>query len=156
MIRKQLILFFVASATFLTSFNGITEAKDFYTGGRALRKSVDQPGILPAIFPAPQTVKLTGGSIKLGSMVTIVAGTDVENSSKELLIEILKKARVKHVNVASELPVKMGNTYIVLGTASSALTQSALKQCNATLAGQKEGYTLASISKYNAGLIVLG
>ena len=118
-------------------------------------KAGNDPMTLPAIFPAPQSVELTGGDITLGKKVFLLTGSDVAEQTKAAVIELLKKAGVQEVRAVGKLPNKLKETYVVLGTASSPLTQLALQTCQATLGHQKEGYTLSTISKDQGSLLVL-
>ncbi|WP_260926046.1 glycoside hydrolase family 20 zincin-like fold domain-containing protein [Novosphingobium sp. 9] len=76
------------------------------TGAAALLIAVPAlaaPATAPAIFPAPQSLRLTGPQIALGDSVSIVAPKGTDASSLDLVRQVLTQAGVARVRVASSM-----------------------------------------------------
>ena len=98
---------------------------------------------LPAIFPAPVSIALTKGEIRLGrSMVLIVApGTDPDIVSR--LRAILTASGVETITTASRLPAMPDGPHIVMGSGDAAAVRDALTRSGTTADSHAEGYTIA-------------
>ncbi|MDT8757526.1 beta-N-acetylglucosaminidase domain-containing protein [Sphingomonas psychrotolerans] len=110
---------------------------------------------LPAIFPAPVSAKLTGGTLPLGKSVTLVQAGPRDPETEALVRRILIAAGVQQIRTATRLPARLDATYVVLGTGDAPGVQSALARTGATLPTQAEGYALASTAQDGGTLIVL-
>jgi hyaluronoglucosaminidase len=113
------------------------------------------PATLPSIFPAPVSVKLTGGSFVLGSSVVLIINNDTDPETLKLLRNSLKMAGVEQVETATKLPSVLDRPYIVAGTGKSAAVRTSLKRNAAVLDSQTEGYTLTTEVSGNGALITL-
>ncbi|MFV0622493.1 beta-N-acetylglucosaminidase domain-containing protein [Sphingomonas sp. ac-8] len=109
---------------------------------------------LPAVFPQPVSMALTGPVLDLGREATLVdAGADA--ATVALVRDALAAAGVETIRTARSLPGKPRGTVVVLGTADAGSVRAAVTQLGGTLPDQREGYALLSGTRGNAPLVVL-
>ncbi|CAD0355356.1 beta-N-acetylhexosaminidase family protein [Xanthomonas hortorum] len=114
-----------------------------------------QPVTQPAIFPAPVSIALDGGTVTLGQSVVLVVAPGADPESVALVRRILGTAGVTKLATASRLPATLDRPYVVLGTGEAAVVRDALTRSKAAQDSHKEGYTLASVALGNGSLITL-
>ncbi|SOU04824.1 Hypothetical Protein LMG19146_03754 [Xanthomonas arboricola pv. fragariae] len=114
-----------------------------------------QPVTQPAIFPAPVSITLQGGTVTLGQSVVLVVAPGADPESVALVRRILGTAGVTKIATAARLPATLDRPHIVLGTAEAAVVRDALTRSKAVQDTHKEGYTLASVALGTGSLITL-
>ncbi|KQQ83912.1 beta-N-acetylglucosaminidase [Xanthomonas sp. Leaf131] len=114
-----------------------------------------QPVTQPAIFPAPVSIALDGGTVTLGQSVVLVVAPGADPESVALVRRILGTAGVTKLATASRLPATLDRPYVVLGTGEAAVVRDALTRSKAVQDTHKEGYTLASVALGSGSLITL-
>ncbi|MBB5736658.1 hyaluronoglucosaminidase [Xanthomonas arboricola] len=114
-----------------------------------------QPVTQPAIFPAPVSITLEGGTVTLGQSVVLVAAPGADPESVALVRRILGTAGVTRIATAARLPATLDRPHIVLGTGEAAVVRDALSRSKAVQDTHKEGYTLASVALGTGSLITL-
>ncbi|NJB95676.1 beta-N-acetylglucosaminidase domain-containing protein [Xanthomonas arboricola] len=114
-----------------------------------------EPVTQPAIFPAPVSITLQGGTVTLGQSVVLVAAPDSDPESVALVRRILGTAGVTKIATAARLPATLDRPHIVLGTGEAAVVRDALTRSKAVQDTHKEGYTLASVALGTGSLITL-
>ncbi|NIJ78594.1 hyaluronoglucosaminidase [Xanthomonas campestris] len=114
-----------------------------------------QPVTQPAIFPAPVSITLEGGTVTLGQSVVLVAAPGADPESVALVRRILGTAGVTRIVTAARLPATLDRPHIVLGTGEAAVVRDALSRSKAVQDTHKEGYTLASVALGTGSLITL-
>lgn len=112
-------------------------------------------GTLPAVFPQPVSMRLTGAALELGKEATIVGADAADAETLALVRSALAAAGVEKVGTARALPAKSGGTVVVIGTARSAPVRTAISRLGGTLPDQREGYTLLSGAHGDGALVVL-
>jgi hyaluronoglucosaminidase len=113
------------------------------------------PAILPSIFPAPVSVKLTSGSFVLAKAVVLVINSDTAPETLTILRNALMMAGVENIETSTKLPSVMDRPYIVAGTGKSAVVRTALKNSATVMDSHAEGYTITSEVTGNGALITL-
>jgi len=110
---------------------------------------------MPTIFPTPVSVKLGKGSVVLGNSVALMvsAGTDPDLVTK--LREILTSSGVSKITTVRQLPSVLNIPHIILGTGDAKSVRTALARSGAKVDSLPEGYTIASLSEGQGGLITL-
>ncbi|NJC04175.1 hyaluronoglucosaminidase [Xanthomonas sp. 3272] len=114
-----------------------------------------QPVTQPAIFPAPVSITLEGGTVTLGQSVVLVVAPGADPESIALVRRILGTAGVTKIATAARLPATLDRPHIVLGTGEAAVVRDALTRSKAMQDTHKEGYTLASVALGTGSLITL-
>lgn len=114
-----------------------------------------QPVTQPAIFPAPVSITLEGGTVTLGQSVVLVVAPGADPESVALVRRILGTAGVTKIATAARLPATLDRPHIVLGTGEAAVVRDALTRSKAVQDTHKEGYTLASVALGTGSLITL-
>ncbi|MBB6259025.1 hyaluronoglucosaminidase [Xanthomonas arboricola] len=114
-----------------------------------------QPVTQPAIFPAPVSITLEGGTVALGQSVVLVVAPGADPESVALVRRILGTAGVAKIATAARLPATLDRPHIVLGTGEAAVVRDALTRSKAMQDTHKEGYTLASVALGTGSLITL-
>ncbi|PPT48686.1 beta-N-acetylhexosaminidase family protein [Xanthomonas arboricola] len=114
-----------------------------------------QPVTQPAIFPAPVSITLEGGTVALGQSVVLVVAPGADPESVALVRRILGTAGVAKIATAARLPATFDRPHIVLGTGEAAVVRDALTRSKAVQDTHKEGYTLASVALGTGSLITL-
>lgn len=114
-----------------------------------------QPVTQPAIFPAPVSITLQGGTVTLGQSVVLVVAPGADPESVALVRRILGTAGVTKIATAARLPATLDRPHIVLGTGEAAVVRDALTRSKAVQDTHKEGYTLASVALGTGSLITL-
>ncbi|CAD2252236.1 beta-N-acetylglucosaminidase domain-containing protein [Xanthomonas arboricola] len=114
-----------------------------------------QPVTQPAIFPAPVSLTLQGGTVTLGQSVVLVVAPGADPESVALVRRILGTAGVTKIATAARLPATLDRPHIVLGTGEAAVVRDALTRSKAVQDTHKEGYTLASVVLGTGSLITL-
>lgn len=110
---------------------------------------------LPAIFPAPTSIALTGGAVALGNSVVLVAAPGTDSETLALIRRVLTSAGVETIATAQRLPSMPDRPHIVIGTGEAAIVRDALARSKAALDGNAEGYTIASVTTGGGGIITL-
>lgn len=110
---------------------------------------------LPAIFPAPVSIKLTGAALPLGKTVVLVQAGKADPETDALVRRTLAAAGVTQIRSASRLPTRLDGSYVVLGTADAAPVKTALARTGAPLPDKDEGYALGSAAVDGGTLIVI-
>lgn len=110
---------------------------------------------LPAVFPAPTHMALTGGSVVPGRAVVLVVAPNTQPETVALVRAILAEAGVASVTTAARLPRTLERVHLVIGADSAAVVRDALARSHATADARPEGYTLASRATDGSGLITL-
>ncbi|KER85260.1 beta-N-acetylglucosaminidase [Xanthomonas arboricola pv. celebensis] len=114
-----------------------------------------EPVTQPAIFPAPVSITLEGGTVTLGQSVVLVVAPGADPESVALVRRILGTAGVTKIATAARLPATLDRPHIVLGTGEAAVVRDALTRSKAVQDTHKEGYTLASVALGTGSLITL-
>ncbi|PPU43447.1 beta-N-acetylglucosaminidase [Xanthomonas arboricola] len=114
-----------------------------------------QPVTQPAIFPAPVSITLEGGTVALGQSVVLVVAPGADPESVALVRRILGTAGVAKIATAARLPATLDRPHIVLGTGEAAVVRDALTRSKAVQDTHKEGYTLSSVALGTGSLITL-
>ncbi|PPT67800.1 beta-N-acetylhexosaminidase family protein [Xanthomonas arboricola] len=114
-----------------------------------------EPVTQPAIFPAPVSITLEGGTVALGQSVVLVVAPGADPESVALVRRILGTAGVTKIATAARLPATLDRPHIVLGTGEAAVVRDALTRSKAVQDTHKEGYTLASVALGTGSLITL-
>ncbi|KER86026.1 beta-N-acetylglucosaminidase domain-containing protein [Xanthomonas arboricola] len=114
-----------------------------------------EPVTQPAIFPAPVSITLQGGTVALGQSVVLVVAPGADPESVALVRRILGTAGVTKIATAARLPATLDRPHIVLGTGEAAVVRDALTRSKAVQDTHKEGYTLASVALGTGSLITL-
>ncbi|PPU07293.1 beta-N-acetylhexosaminidase family protein [Xanthomonas arboricola] len=114
-----------------------------------------EPVTQPAIFPAPVSITLEGGTVALGQSVVLVVAPGADPESVALVRRILGTAGVTKIATAARLPATLDRPHIVLGTGEAAVVRDALTRSKVVQDTHKEGYTLASVALGTASLITL-
>lgn len=109
---------------------------------------------LPAVFPQPVSMALTGPAMTLGSEATLVdAGADAATIA--LVRDALAAAGVETIRTARSLPGSPRGTVVVVGTAGTASVRSGLTRLGGSVPDKREGYALLSGTRGGAPLVVL-
>ncbi|WP_349780541.1 beta-N-acetylglucosaminidase domain-containing protein [Xanthomonas sp. WHRI 7065] len=114
-----------------------------------------EPVTQPAIFPAPVSITLEGGTVTLGQSVVLVVAPGADPESVALVRRILGTAGVTKIATAARLPATLDRPHIVLGTGEATVVRDALTRSKAVQDTHKEGYTLASVALGTGSLITL-
>jgi hyaluronoglucosaminidase len=110
---------------------------------------------MPAVFPQPVSMKLTGPALELGREATLVGSDQADAATVALVRNALAAAGVAMIRTARSLPAKPRGTVVVIGTGRSAPVRSAIARLDGTLPDQREGYALLSGADRDGALVVL-
>lgn len=110
---------------------------------------------LPAMFPQPVSMTLTGPALPLGSEATLVTAGTTDATTIDLVRSALAAAGVETIRTAGSMPRAPQGTVVVVGTATTPAVRSAVGQLGGTLPDQREGYSLLSGTRGDGSLIVL-
>ncbi|MDL5365583.1 beta-N-acetylglucosaminidase domain-containing protein [Xanthomonas sp. NCPPB 2654] len=110
---------------------------------------------LPAIFPTPASVRMTGADFALGPSVVLVRPEGTDHATETLVRDALAAAGVVQIRAASVVPKHLDTVYVLLGMVEAAPVREALARTGATLPERKEGYALGSVAGGEGAVIVL-
>lgn len=122
--------------------------------GLSTAPALAQPAAMPAIFPAPVSVRLQGEAFPLGKDVILVAPDGVSQETIALVAGLLRGAGVERITRRPRLPATLDQPHVVLGTAAMPAVRAALARAGASAEAHREGYTLVSAG-IGKGLIAL-
>ncbi len=115
-----------------------------------------QVSTLPAIFPAPVSLRVSGQSVALGESVVLVRDAGADAETEKAVRAVLTEAGVKNIRVETVLPKRLFLTHVVIGGASAAAVRDGLARTGGEVPSQAEGYALGSAAQGDGALIVLG
>ena len=99
---------------------------------------------LPAIFPAPTKMALTGGRVALDRAAVLVVAPGTASDTVALVRAALAAAGVAQITIASRLPAALTTLHVVVGTSDAAAVRDSLARAGATTDDRPEGYTIAA------------
>jgi hyaluronoglucosaminidase len=114
-----------------------------------------RPTTLPALFPAPVSVKLGKGLLTLSKSVVLIAAPGTAPESVALIRSLLTSTGVATITTARQLPAVIDRSYLVIGQGDAGVVRTALTRSAAVVDRHAEGYTLASVALGNGALITL-
>jgi len=113
---------------------------------------------LPAVFPAPQEIRLAGAPFRTGPEVRLLLGPGVDDATAALVREALSTAGARRVVEAplEGAPARAG-TDVVVGQVGDAGVGDALSAAGGQVPEETtaEGYSLASGTQEDGALVVL-
>ncbi|MFN3807968.1 beta-N-acetylhexosaminidase family protein [Asticcacaulis sp.] len=109
----------------------------------------------PALYPAPQSLTLTGPDLKPGRSLLLVKGDKVDAETETLVRTALTTAGVQMVRVVKRLPKRFTGDYAVIGTVNDAEVKAALSVTGGAVPTRPESYLLTTRQQATGALIVL-
>ncbi|TPG59499.1 beta-N-acetylhexosaminidase family protein [Hymenobacter nivis] len=144
---KGLLTFFMVLCSTSSAFS--------QAAGQSTGATFSRPATLPALVPAPVSVKLGNGLITLAKSVVLIVAPGTDPESVALIRSILTSSGVETIGTARQLPAALDHLYLVIGQEEAPVVRAALARSAATADSHAEGYTLASVAMGSGALITL-